>query len=87
MKKVLESPLSRRSLVMGAGAASAASIGVAMLFAPRRRTPSLGEIDEAEIAPIGDGFYLAGGWVLSEDDLRARGLTPPDEPAREARAD
>lgn len=59
---------SRRGLLVGAGVIGAAG---AVALAPRgdRLTASVGSIDRDNIVDLGDGFYLADGWVLTAEDL------------------
>ena len=66
--------LSRRKILIGAG--GLAGVSVAALSLANRggavSTP-VGTIDPKNAQAIGDGFYLADGWVLSAEDLRLAG--------------
>lgn len=70
---------SRRALVLAGGAVAVAGLGAGAFIAAGKggAASSLGEIDPQKISALGDGFYLADGWVLTADDLQAMGLPRP----------
>ena len=71
MKPVLSVIASRRALVLAGGAGALIGAGKS------NAAGSLGEIDPRKISALGEGFYLADGWVLTADDLKAMGLPRP----------
>ena len=79
MKPVLSVIASRRALVLAGGAVAVAGIGAGALIGAGKSNAagSLGEIDPRKISALGEGFYLADGWVLTADDLKAMGLPRP----------
>lgn len=68
---------SRRALFIGGGAAAALGAGALMLRSDSGAAGKIGHIDKRKITALGDGFYLADGWVLTADDLKAMGLPHP----------
>lgn len=66
--------LSRRRAMLAGGAAVAGVAGVAISARPRSRNISfLKGVDLTRARPIGDGFYIVDGWVLTERDLERLG--------------
>ncbi len=73
-------PLSRRrALVVGAGALAAVGAAAALARSPRRADGLPAAIDLASARPLGDGFFLVDGWVLTAEDLKM--LKAPAAPA------
>lgn len=63
--------LSRRKLLMGAGGvAGVSALAIAAVSGGGAVSTPVGAIDPKTAQPLGDGFYLADGWVLSAEDLR-----------------
>lgn len=68
---------SRRAILAGAGVATIGA-AAAILLTPKGELSVGGNlIDIDELKPLGDGFYLADGWVLSEADLHKAGVALP----------
>ena len=65
--------LSRRKVLLGAGGVAGVSVAALTLASGSDgvSTP-VGAIDPKGAEPIGDGFYIADGWILSADDLRLK---------------
>ncbi len=61
----------RRALIAGGGALAVAGAAAALARAPRRADGLPASIDFARARPLGDGFFLVDGWVLTADDLDA----------------
>lgn len=74
MQEKLKSLVTRRNLVIAGGACA----GAAVLLQPRNggghMTP-VGAVDVDSLIDIGDGFYLADGWVLTAADLEGADLS------------
>ncbi|MEQ8934513.1 MAG: hypothetical protein RIE56_01815 [Amphiplicatus sp.] len=77
MKPALNMIASRRALVFAGGAAAVVGAGALIGRGDGGARGSIGEIDRRKISALGDGFYLADGWVLTADDLNSMGLPPP----------
>ncbi len=72
----------RRLLLMGAAAAAAAA-GAAALRAPRRVKTALlpDHVDLGKIAPLGEGFFIVDGWVLTGEEVTSLGGELPQSEA------
>lgn len=73
---------SRRAFLL-AGAGAGVAGAAAFLAQKPSASAQLGRIDGRNAAPLGDGFYLVDGWVLTADDLGgdvAREAAAPPEP-------
>ncbi|MFN0024672.1 MAG: hypothetical protein ACKVS5_12340 [Parvularculaceae bacterium] len=66
----------RRALAAGGGlVALGAGVGV-LMRGPRRAEGLPQAINIASARDIGEGFYLADGWVLTADDMRRLKAAP-----------
>ena len=64
--------------MLAGGAAVAGAAGVAFSVRPRARDISfLKGVDLTRARPLGDGFYVVDGWVLTENDLERLGAKTP----------
>lgn len=63
--------LSRRKLLLGAGGVAGVSLAaITVASSGGAVSTPVGAIDPDSAEPIGDGYYLADGWILRADDLR-----------------
>lgn len=70
---VMRITASRRTLLIGGGVATAGVLAVAA-GSPRRTVATpVGPLDPSDASPLGDGYFLVDGWVMSAADLNLDG--------------
>lgn len=77
MAEILKNALSRRSVLAALGGVGVLGVLSFFFFAfggSNRQSTIVGKIDPKTVKHIGDGFYLADGWVLSAEDLNGMEL-------------
>lgn len=75
MPLTLKKHLTRRNAIIAAGGAGTLVATTALISGNGGKSTLVGKIDPTQIKALGDGFYLANGWVLSAEDLKGFDLS------------
>ena len=79
MAEILKKALSRRSVLGALGGVGVLGVLSYFMFGgSSRQSTIVGKIDPTTVKDIGDGYYLADGWVLSAEDLNGMELPISD---------
>ncbi len=64
--------MTRRNMLLAAGGVGAATVAIAATAGDGKTPTVAGPLDLSEATPLGDGYFMVDGWVLSDKDLPAR---------------
>lgn len=68
--RLRDMPTRRKVLLCGVSALAVGGVGIAALLSGDEQA-ALAGVRRSDAVPIGDGFYRADNWILTEADLAA----------------